>query len=433
MTSIFDSRGQFGAADTFVERVGNDMTLKDANHLTAVTLSELTLARRTKTLNLDLVKSATSFRSPAATLVSRSGTNNSSTTMAAFAFDDSTEQFVVYDFYIPPDLNPDGTVNIKLQWLPASASSNSVVWKIYHAPITVGSTFDVAMSTATSTSAGNASTDVISQAVISSTVANLGWLASQHLIFHVSRDAANGSDNLSGNAHLAAVAIEFPLKNSGAGPGGQLIEVDTNGTPVSGSPFTAVNFLGSNVTVVSNNNKADITVTDASFSGDVSTTNQGYLNNSSGTNPVAIQDNDGFSIRSTDATEGVRFRTIHVTTTNSSAATELTFNGLPGSSSNGLTLANNTTHSYVAWVTARGTAGANNGKSFFIRIEFAATASAGVASIIGFPNTMLIADETFETWDVSITVISNRVQINGIGDASTTIKWTANVQETVVS
>lgn len=216
MVSSLDSKAQFGAADAYVERVGNDLRFKDSNNAAPVTLSDLVSPRRTDTTLLTLIKGAAAYRSPPPELVAVSGSTNTNTIIPAYAFDASTEEYVVYTVQLPTNLETSGSVNIRFQWLPLTASSNNVVWKIYYAPIDSGESFDAAMSSRTVTSAGSATTDVISEAVITDSLTNLGWSAGDNLIIHVSRDATNGSDNLSGDAYLINVAIEAPLKNSGS-------------------------------------------------------------------------------------------------------------------------------------------------------------------------------------------------------------------------
>ena len=259
MITTVDSRLVLGSSDTYIERVGNDIRLKDSNHRTAVSLSEIVRGRRNFTINLEPGKETVFFKSPAPQSVSRAGTTNTGTIESALAFDDSIEEFVVYDFSLPLDLDLDGAVNIRFQWVPASASSNNVVWKIYYAPISSGQSFDVPLSSLTVISAGSASADVISETVITESIANLGWSAGDHLIFHVSRDAANVSDNLTGDAQLLDLVIELPLRNTGSQIQ-SLIEVKKDGATVSGSPFTAVNFIGAS-TVAGNADTADITIT----------------------------------------------------------------------------------------------------------------------------------------------------------------------------
>lgn len=165
----------------------------------------------TQEVNLMLNDQAAAYRSPAAAIVSRSGTTNTNTIMSAAAYDASTEEFLTWSFMLPANLSSTGSVTIKISWLPATAAASNVVWKVYSVDVATGASFDAALATRTVTSAGSASANVITIATITDTVANFSWAAGNVLIFHLSRDAANGSDTLTGDAHLIDVKISFPL------------------------------------------------------------------------------------------------------------------------------------------------------------------------------------------------------------------------------
>ena len=259
MITTLDARTEIGVSDTYIEKSGNDLQFKDGNQGSVVKLSDLTTAQRIHTINLDPGKETVFFKSPAPESISRAGTNNTATTVAALAFDPSIEEFVVYDFYLPPDLDPSGTVNIRFQWMPATPESNNVVWKIYHGGIAAGESFDVSLNTATVTSASSATADTISEANISIDVSTLTWSAGDHLIFHVSRDAANVADNLTIDAHLLAIVIELPLRPNTTNGGG-LFTVKDEGIVISGNPVSSINFTGSRVSIAQNGNTADITI-----------------------------------------------------------------------------------------------------------------------------------------------------------------------------
>lgn len=211
MTSQLDSKAEFGAADAYIERVGNDLEFRDGNNTTPVTLSQLLSARQIESTMLTLYKGAAAYRSPPPELVAISGTTNTNSKIPAYAYDDTTEEFIAYTVQLPSNLYTDGSATIRIQWLPATASSNNVVWKVYHKSISAGSSIDEAFASDTVISAGNATTDVISQATITDTIDNFGWEAGGMLIIHISRDATNGSDNLTGDAYLVNFVVEASL------------------------------------------------------------------------------------------------------------------------------------------------------------------------------------------------------------------------------
>ena len=259
MVTTVDSKATLGASDTYLERVGKDLRLKDATHGTATTLSELTSSRRIFTLNLDPGKETIYFKSPAPESISRIGGVNSGTAIAVLGFDADIEEFIVYNIQLPSDLDPSGTVNFRFQWLPATNSSSNVVWKIYHAAIDSTKSLDSALSTLTVVSAGSATANTLSEAVISSSTGSLGWSPGDNVIIHISRDATNASDTLTIDAHLAGLAIELPLK-TGTANGGTLVTVKNQGTAVSGGPFAAANFIGSTVNATVSAGQANVAI-----------------------------------------------------------------------------------------------------------------------------------------------------------------------------
>lgn len=564
MVSQFDTKGTFGSSDTYIERIGDSICFKDASNASAATLSELRLQRRTDTYNLAISKEATFFKSPFPALISRAGTSYTGTAMSSFAFDASTEEFVVYDIYVPLDLNPSGTVNVRFQWLPASASSNNVVWKIYYAPIDAGESFDVSMSSKTITSAGNASTNVISEAVITDTVFGFGWSPGDHLIFHVSRDATNGSDTLSVDAQLVGLAIEFPLKNSGSqGNGGDFqvkgintgdsssIESASSETNFSLSTQLAANSLsvgnmievtaagklstktgstqgiwlrvkygtinlaefyveipagltnkgwylktnttirtaGDSGTATTNGfiiaRQGTITTTDdiqaytkpgtqtpidtttatdiyvsadwdtsdasnsvtletldiaqkqqsinptggfALWSGDISNTTQHYLSNSLTLQPVLVKDNDGFAVQNASDIEGVRIKSLNITTTNATQTEMVVDTGIYLD-----TVVTGETWLYTINIVARGYSGTNSGESAAYKLEFVVENTGGTTDISGVVQTVIRED--VNDWNCTAIAddTNDRPTIKVTGDSGTVIHWKAYSMATNVS
>lgn len=153
-------------------------------------------------------------------------------------------------------------------------------------------------------------------------------------------------------------------------------------------------------------------------------------NTSGGT--IVHKTDGGISVQAGDATEGVKWRTLHVTTTNTAAQTEMTFDGAAVSgTSNTMQLANTTAHLYVIWITARGTAGTNSGKMASWRLEYVGNGDTGTAVLVGSVTQTVITVNGM-TWDATASFTSARTQILVTGDAATTINWTAVVQETTV-
>lgn len=146
---------------------------------------------------------------------------------------------------------------------------------------------------------------------------------------------------------------------------------------------------------------------------------------------TTFSSNSGVSFQSADLTEGLKIRTMHVSTSDDTP-TELTFDGTAASGGNTLVLTNNTTHGFAVWVTTRCTAGSNVGLSAMFRFEFVGNGDSGTAALVGGSATETVIARDIASWDVSVSVTGSRIQIFVTGDASSTLHWTAQVQETIV-
>lgn len=167
-------------------------------------------------LNLTPIKDIQAVKSPAPANVVITTTSNS-VKLSAYAFDPSTEEFMVFHAKLPSYFEEGEAVKINFAWSCNTGSTNSVVWKLYHTARAATESLDVAMSTATVTSAGGSSADTLRVGTISVTGSSLGWADNDTLTLQISRDATNGSDNLAYDANLIAFTIDIPVTAGASG------------------------------------------------------------------------------------------------------------------------------------------------------------------------------------------------------------------------
>jgi hypothetical protein len=124
-------------------------------------------------------------------------------------FDQATDEFAQWQVAMPSDWDA-GTVTAVFYWAADSASGNSVVWTAQGRSYADSDPIDAAWGGAQSvTDANNAQNDVnISAATAAITLAGVP-AASEFVMYRVSRDADNGSDNLAADARLMGVMITF--------------------------------------------------------------------------------------------------------------------------------------------------------------------------------------------------------------------------------
>lgn len=111
---------------------------------------------------------------------------------------------------------------------------------------------------------------------------------------------------------------------------------------------------------------------------------------------------------------------LYATTTNSATPTEMT---IDGASSYLPALSDGDSYGYRVYVVARGTAGTNDNKSGYWKLEFVVSNTGGTTTITNYVVTT-IAEEV-AAWDVTIVAddTNDRPAVKVTGDAASTITW----------
>ena len=136
-----------------------------------------------------------------------SGTNG---TIKRYLFDDSTEEFLEGILVLPGTLS-SGNVTFEFYGYPVTAAADDIVLKVYISARASGESWDSSFSALTSAALTcSASQDVQTRHTIQATIATLGWEANDIVRFRISRDAANGNDDLSGDWALTHFRIILP-------------------------------------------------------------------------------------------------------------------------------------------------------------------------------------------------------------------------------
>jgi hypothetical protein len=127
------------------------------------------------------------------------------------AFDDTTEEFVNGKFQVPGDVT-SGTVTLRAFIMPKTgAASKNVQLRFKHLARENNEAYDTAGTNKDSgDKAITATTGNITVITWTETVANLGWVANDLVLFSLSRIAPS-ADNLSGDMYLQGFTIEIPL------------------------------------------------------------------------------------------------------------------------------------------------------------------------------------------------------------------------------
>lgn len=125
------------------------------------------------------------------------------------AFDDSTRENACFQIQMPKSWN-EGTLVCQFVW-KCGATSGDVIWGIQAVAFADDDALDTAFGTAvevTDTAGGAADDCMISDETSAMTVAG-SPSAEELVVFKVYRDAADGSDTLSGDAELLGVKIHY--------------------------------------------------------------------------------------------------------------------------------------------------------------------------------------------------------------------------------
>ena len=154
---------------------------------------------------------AGSFDYPAsdpAPLDTDTGTNG---TIKRQLFDDTTDESVIGQFKVPSDLDTSGTVTFRMYGYASTAAADDVVFIFSHSAISDSDSWDTAF---TDESSGaktcDADQDNIDIFTWTETVSNLGWSANDFCRFKLTRDADNGSDDLTGDYGVILFEIDIP-------------------------------------------------------------------------------------------------------------------------------------------------------------------------------------------------------------------------------
>lgn len=127
------------------------------------------------------------------------------------AFDDTTEEYVNGKLMVPSDIDTSGTVTFRAYVMAkTAAASKNIALTFGHIALNDSEDFDVAYTDEDSgDTAIDATQDDLTEVTWTETVANLGWSASDLVIFRFSRPAAS-VNNLSGDMYLFEFSIEIP-------------------------------------------------------------------------------------------------------------------------------------------------------------------------------------------------------------------------------
>jgi hypothetical protein len=216
-------------------------------------------------IQLGLTKVPLEARAPAPEAVVLNGASNN-VSVTAYAYDDSIEEFAVFDIHLPAQLDTSGRVTITLTWLAATPAANEVVWKTYYSGIASNESFDQVLSSKTVVSTASSVTDTVTQTSISDDITGFPFEAGDHVVLHVSRDAADGSDTLSGDAYLISASLAYDVTGEGGGGGGgsglynsmDAVYIDTNVINIQAEYLTLRNSAGATLTLPTVNVTPDI-------------------------------------------------------------------------------------------------------------------------------------------------------------------------------
>lgn len=147
-------------------------------------------------------------------------------------------------------------------------------------------------------------------------------------------------------------------------------------------------------------------------------------------NTTQIQTDQGVSFTDSAGEEGVLRRILRGSTADANPVSLETSATDVGT----ITIQDNSIGAFVVCVSGRctGGSGGNSGQAIMKRIEFVATASGGVASILGQPLHTIIVNQRDGIWDVSISTLLNQVKIIVVGDTSDSITWRGWIDQTTI-
>jgi hypothetical protein len=130
--------------------------------------------------------------------------------VVTYAFDQTTQEYLQWNIATPDDWD-GGTVTATFYWIPAAGSAaENVVWGLQGRAYASNDAIDQAMGTAQEVTSGFTAADdlIISSETSAITLAG-SPSAGQWLMLQAYRDPTNGSDDMTGDARLIGVLVEY--------------------------------------------------------------------------------------------------------------------------------------------------------------------------------------------------------------------------------
>lgn len=139
-------------------------------------------------------------------------TSSAATIYLARAYDDTTREYANGFFTVPYDIDPSGTITIRLNGRAKTAASANTRWALEHIPLTDSESLTTSYRWSDS---GDLALDTtahdLDQLSWTMSVSSSTWASNDALFFRLSRDPAATSD-LTGDFYLKSLSIDIPLK-----------------------------------------------------------------------------------------------------------------------------------------------------------------------------------------------------------------------------
>jgi hypothetical protein len=126
--------------------------------------------------------------------------------IAVLDFDDATDESAVFVGIIPEGASLGSGLKIRLHWMATTATSNNCVWDVSLERMTTDLDSDSFDTIASATASANGTSGILTVTEITLTTID-SVTAGDGYRLKVTRDANNGSDNMSGDAELVAVEV----------------------------------------------------------------------------------------------------------------------------------------------------------------------------------------------------------------------------------
>lgn len=145
-----------------------------------------------------------------APIIRVAGTN---VNMFVRAFDDTTEEYANGKFLVPSEVDTSGTVTFRAYVTAATAAASKNIGLTFgHLALNGGEDWDPASPYTeedTGAVAISATQDALTEVTWTETISNLGWAASDVILFRLSRDTGV-TDDLTGDLYLLSFSVEIP-------------------------------------------------------------------------------------------------------------------------------------------------------------------------------------------------------------------------------